>query len=96
MQKRFEVRDLTDMLLSEAEVANNRAQQQQAVQEQQALQAELDAQSQNANMLQDLHKSYLDNLMQKYGVDVGANSGLQNAIFTQALGGLFDIGRQPL
>ena len=40
VQKRFEVRDLTDMLLSEAEVANNRAQQQQAVQEQQALQAE--------------------------------------------------------
>jgi hypothetical protein len=40
VQRRFEVRDMADMLLSEAEVANNRAQQQQILQEQQDLQAE--------------------------------------------------------
>lgn len=40
VQRRFEVRDMADMLLSEAEVANNRAQQQQILQEQQELQAE--------------------------------------------------------
>ena len=41
VQKRFEVRDLTDMLLSEATVANNRAQAQQEAQEQKALQDEM-------------------------------------------------------
>ena len=41
VQKRFEVRDLTDMLLSEATVANNRAQAQQGMQEQKALQDEM-------------------------------------------------------
>lgn len=41
VQKRFEVRDLTDMLLSEATVANNRAQAQQEMQEQKALQDEM-------------------------------------------------------